>query len=461
MVNIKKKDIYTVTITDYTDEGLGVGKVNLPGTESFFPLFIKNTAIGDVLEAEVMKLKSGYGYARMVNLVEASPDRKDPGCKVFGKCGGCRLRHIRYDAQLEWKEKRVADVMERVGGVKAGVDFELMPVIGMDDTLRYRNKAQYPVGEKDRKAVTGFYAERTHSVIPVEDCLIEHESNRDILKVIRDYIDKKKIPVYDETRGEGVIRHVLIRTAFARDEIMVCLVVNAGKEIIGKLGELADILKDNKSIRSFMVNYNTRNTNVILGDREDVIYGESYITDSIGDLQFRISAGSFFQVNPAQTIRLYEKALEYCELQGDENVWDLYCGIGTISLFLAQKAGSVLGVEVFEKAVENARENAALNAVSNVSFICAKAEDVVLDSGIERPDVVVVDPPRKGCDGKLLETIAESGAKRLVYVSCNPATLARDTAVLRELGLSLLKLQPVDMFPETTGVENVALFMRT
>ena len=456
---INKNDRFTVDIIDYTDEGLGVGKVKLPGTESFLTLFIKNTAVGDRVITEVIKLKKSYGYGRLIEVIKPSRDRRDPVCKVFGKCGGCQLRHISYEAQLSWKEKRVADVMERVGGVKAGKDFVFFPIIGMSDCQRYRNKAQYPVGKKDGKTVTGFYAGRTHSIIPASDCLIEHKDNAAILKSIRDFWDREGLSVYDENTGEGMLRHILIRTGFATNEIMVCLVVNSKKTVKNRILELADILSKNSKIKSFLVNYNNKKTNVILGGKEEVIFGKSYITDCISDLKFKISAGSFFQVNPVQTVKLYEKALEFADLSGEETVWDLYCGTGTISLFLARKAGFVYGVEIFEKAVGDARENAVLNNINNVSFLCSDAQEMSLNTDVDNPDVVVVDPPRKGCDEKLLATIVQSGAKRLVYVSCNPATLARDTALLTESGFVLDKLQPVDMFPETTGVECVALFV--
>ena len=462
MVTIKKNERYTVEITDYTEEGLGVGKVKMADGESFFPLFIKNTAVGDKIVAEVIKVKKTYGYGRIIEVLSPSADRKDPGCAVFGKCGGCQLRHIRYGAQLQWKERRVSDVMERVGGVKAGLDYEFLPIVGMDDTARYRNKAQYPVGIKDGKTVTGFYAGRTHAIIPTDDCMIEHEDNAEILRFIRCFWDDSKLSVYNEETGKGILRHILIRTAFTSKETMVCLVVNlkdSDEKYLKKFERLGEELKkSNDNISSFILNFNSKKTNVILGDKERVIFGQGFITDHICDLRFRVSAGSFFQVNPVQTVKLYEKALEFAGLTGEENVWDLYCGTGTISLFLAKKAGFVYGVESFEKAVEDAKTNAKDNMIENVRFICSKAEDIKIGEDISRPDVIVVDPPRKGCDERLLETITKAGTKRLVYVSCNPATLARDTAILNASGMSLKSLQPVDMFPETTGVENVALF---
>ena len=462
MVTIKKNEKYTVEITDYTEEGLGVGKVKMADGESFFPLFIKNTAVGDKVVAEVIKVKKTYGYGRIIEILSPSSDRKDPDCVVFGKCGGCQLRHIRYEAQLQWKEKRVSDVMERVGGVKAGVDYEFLPIIGMDDTVRYRNKAQYPVGSKDGMTVTGFYAGRTHAIIPTNDCMIEHEGNADILRRIRCFWDSNKLSVYKEESGSGILRHILIRTAFASKETMVCLVVNLkddDKKYLKEFNSLGEELKKiNNNISSFILNFNNKKTNVILGDKEQVIFGKGFITDYISDLRFRVSAGSFFQVNPVQTVKLYEKALEFAGLTGKENVWDLYCGTGTISLFLAKKAGFVYGVESFEKAVEDAKINAEDNGIKNVRFICSKAEEIKIGEDISRPDLIVVDPPRKGCDERLLETIANSDAKRLVYVSCNPATLARDTAILSRSGIFLKRLLPVDMFPETTGVENVAFF---
>ena len=484
---LKKNDKVCVEITDYTDEGLGVGKaVTDDGT---FTLFVKDTAVGDRAEVLVTGVKKSFGYGRLLSVLTPSPDRNDPECPVASGCGGCTLRHISYEAQLKWKEKRVRDCMKRIGGMAPGKDFELFPVKGMDKPYRYRNKAQYPVGLKDGCVVTGFYAGRTHSVIASEDCLIEPEGFGKMLKLIREFAGKNNITVYDESTGKGILRHVLMREGMGGDEIMVCLVVNAapGHKSLSVFERLSSELKGFPAVKTFLMSHNTLRTNVILGEKETVLFGDGRIRDCIGGRVYEISARSFYQVNPLQTKVLYDTAAEYAGLTGTEMVWDLYCGTGTIGLYLADKAKTVYGVEIVERAVEDAKRNAELNRVSNAAFACGKAEDILISADVSEtgftstgsvnpehcrrepvevnrrihlppPDVIVIDPPRKGCDGKLLDTIAGSGAARVVYVSCNPATFARDAAVLAEKGYRLECLQPVDMFPHTTGVEVVALF---
>lgn len=482
---LKKNDKVCIDITDYTDEGLGVGRARVG--EGTLALFVKDTAIGDRIEAVVTRLCKTYGYGRLLSVLEPSPDRTDPQCSVSTTCGGCRLRHISYPAQLAWKEKRVSDCMERIGGLVPGKDFELLPIVGMDKPLRYRNKAQYPVCYRNGKTVTGFYAGRTHTVVESEDCLIEPESFGNILRVIREYADLNNISVYDEGTGKGLIRHVLLREGMGGEQLMVCIIVNAlpGDKCLEVFEELAETLRKIPEIKTFILSHNTKLTNVILGRKETVLFGNGRIRDMIGDRLFEISAGSFYQVNPLQTAVLYEKTADAAQLKGQETVWDLYCGTGTISLFLAKNAGSVYGVELSESAVRDAIRNTALNGMDNVHFYCGKAEDtIIVRAGASKhnidthslegqdnhsfennirlpaPDVIVVDPPRKGCDQKLIATIINSGADRLVYVSCNPATMARDAKELACGGYRLEMLQPVDMFPHTTGVECVGRFCR-
>ena len=481
---LKKNDKVCVEITDYTDEGLGVGKT-VTG-EGSFTLFVKDTAVGDRAEVVVTKVNKTFGYGRPVSVIEASPDRCDPECPVASRCGGCSLRHISYEAQLKWKEKRVKDCMDRIGGLTPGKDFGFFSIKGMDVPGRYRNKAQYPVGIKDGRIVTGFYAGRTHSVIASDDCLIEPEGFGRILKEIRAFAEENKISVYDEKTGRGILRHMLLREGMGGKEIMVCLVVNAlpGSGKLSVFEGLADKLTRMPEIRTFLLSHNTSRTNVVLGREETCLFGEGRIRDRVGDRLYDISARSFYQVNPEQTKVLYDTAAEYAGLTGSETVWDLYCGTGTIGLYLADRAGSVYGVEVVQSAVDDARQNAKTNGVSNASFFCGKAEDIVIKADcsdicpekalpgmaaaghtggsitLPHPDVIVVDPPRKGCDTRLLDTISGSGAKRIVYVSCNPATFARDASVLTDSGYRLEKLQPVDMFPHTTGVECVGVFIR-
>ncbi len=486
---LKKNDKVCVDITDYTDDGLGIGKADTD--EGTFTLFIKDTAIGDRVETAVTKLCKGYGYGRLLKVQKPSPDRIQPLCPVASRCGGCTLRHIGYKAQLEWKAKRVSDCMFRIGGLKAGKDYKIYPVAGMEEPERYRNKAQYPVGMKDGSIVTGFFAGRTHSVIPSEDCLIEPEAFGEILKTIKAYAQKKCLSVYDEQSGKGLIRHILIREGMGGSQIMVCIIVNAspGEKCLAVFDGLSEILGKQPEIKTFLLSHNTERTNVILGKKETVLFGDGRIKDRIGTKEYEISARSFYQVNPGQTGVLYEKVRESAKLTGREIVWDLYCGTGTISLFLADRADAVYGVEVVESAVEDAKRNAVLNGTENVYFYCGKAEDIILydndpdrpgifykcrgtqddaslqnnkraekKTGLPRPDVIVVDPPRKGCDAQLIDTITGSRAVRVVYVSCNPATLARDAALLSKGGYKPVSLQPVDMFPHTTGVECVAVF---
>ncbi len=485
---IKKNDKVCIDITDYTDEGLGIGRAKT--SEGTFTLFVKDTAIGDRVEAVVTKVCKTYGYARLLSVTKPSPDRTDTGCPVASPCGGCSLRHISYEAQLKWKQKRVTDCMSRIGSLAAGEDYELRPIAGMDDPARYRNKAQYPMGVKEGRIVTGFYAGRTHTIIASDDCMIEPRAFADILAAIRTFAERNSLSVYDEETGSGLLRHVLLREGMDGKELMVCVIVNAppGDKRFLVFEELVRELKEIREIKTILLSHNTKRTNVILGEKETCLYGEGRIRDKIGENVYEISARSFYQVNPAQTKVLYDKTTVAAGLTGKETVWDLYCGTGTISLFLAGKAREVYGVEIVSAAVEDAKRNAALNGISNAHFACGRAEDIIIDDSepdlklsgrqvrgsqelhgegdntdlqLPPPDVIVVDPPRKGCDGKLIETIAGSGAKKLVYVSCNPATLARDAGMLAGRGYKLKTLEPVDMFPHTTGVECVAEFVST
>ena len=346
--------------------------------------------------------------------------------------------------------------MIRIGGF---ANPPLLPVIGMEEPFHYRNKAQFPVGrDREGRVVTGFYASRTHSIIPNTDCVLGVSENREILKIILEFMEKEGISPYDEVSGEGLLRHVLIRKGFATGELMVCLVLN-GERFPG-IERLADRLFAIPGMTSLTLNVNRKNTNVIMGEKLLPVRGETFITDRIGSIWYRISPLSFYQVNPVQTRKLYETALNYAGLTGTETVWDLYCGIGTISLFLAQKAGKVYGVEVVPEAIEDARKNAEINGISNVEFYEGKAEEILpgmyREKGI-RADVIVVDPPRKGCDRACLDTMLSMAPKRIVYVSCDSATLARDLKILCEGGYELKEVQPVDMFPQTAGIENVAL----
>lgn len=482
-MDYKKDDRVTLTINDIGTDGEGIGKVD------GYTLFVKDAIIGDVIEAKIIKAKKNYGYARLESIITPSKDRVKPDCSVARQCGGCQIQQMSYESQLRFKEKLVKDNICRIGGL---TDYEYLPIIGMEIPYHYRNKAQYPVGySKDKEIIMGFYAGRTHSIIPCTDCSIGAKENKYILDIIKSWMELNGVRPYDEETEKGLIRHVLIRTGYHTDEIMVCLVINAtsmpkklADSLVNRLTQVSFDAEEssNKKITSIMVNYNTEKTNVILGNRCDTLWGRAYIEDYIKDIKFQISPLSFFQVNPRQTEKLYGKALEFAELSGEETVWDLYCGIGTISLFLAKKAKRVYGVEIVPQAIEDARNNARINSIDNAEFFVGKAEEVVpefyekakqmaADESLSKeekelakrsinPDVVVVDPPRKGCDETLLNTIVKMGPKRIVYVSCDSATLARDLKILDGLGYKTVKVQAVDQFSHTVHVETVCLLSR-
>lgn len=446
----KKNDVYSLTITDINTDGDGVGK--LEG----FPIFVKDTVIGDVAEVKLIKVKKNYGYGRLIKLIQPSKKRVEPHCSVARQCGGCQLQFYSYSEQLRFKENKVKNHLERIGKV---TEYRIHPIIGMEEPFHYRNKAQFPVGrKKDGKLTIGFYAGRTHSIIEQEDCVIGDKRNQVILPIVLEFMEEYGISPYQEAVHTGLVRHILIRHGYHTGEIMVCIVING--TVLPYAEELAKRLQKVEQISSIMVNSNREKTNVILGKELTTIWGKDTITDYIGEIRFQISPLSFFQINPIQTEKLYKKVLEYSGLNGEEVVWDLYCGIGTISLFLAQRARKVYGVEIVTHAIENARENARINGIENVEFIVGKAEEVLPNWYAQNPeqaDVIVVDPPRKGCDEKLLYTIAEMKPKRIVYVSCDSATLARDVRILNEMGYSLEEVTPVDMFPQTVHVETVCL----
>ena len=450
---MNKNEIVVVKIEDMSENGEGIGKVE------GYTLFVKDAVLGDTVKARITKAKKNYGFARCEEITEPSPYRVEPPCAVSRACGGCQLQALSYEKQLEFKENKVRNCLERIGGFQ---DVKLRPIIGMENPLGYRNKAQFPVGKsKDGRIITGFYAGRTHSIIEHGRCLLGSGKNEEVLHIIKQYMEEFGVSPYDEVTMQGVVRHILIREGFHTGQIMVCIVINAAG--LPNEAVLIDRLCMVSGMTSILVNINTENTNVILGDQTRLLWGNEKIQDKIGDLVFNISAKSFFQVNSVQTTRLYERALEYAALTGEETVWDLYCGIGTISLFLAQKAKKVYGVEIVEEAVNDARENAVENRIENVEFFAGKAEEVVpkkLESEGLNADVIVVDPPRKGCDEKLLEAIVEIAPKRVVYISCDPATLARDLKFLCGNGYALVEGTAVDMFPMGRHVETVVLMSR-
>ena len=446
----RKNDIVTLKIEDCGIDGEGIGKAD------GFTVFVKDAVIGDTVRAKIMKAKKNYGYGRLEEIITPSPDRVEPKCQFARQCGGCQLQALSYEKQLEFKTSKVRGHLERIGGF---TDIPMEKILGMEQPFHYRNKAQFPVGKsKDGRIITGFYAGRTHSIIENRDCALGVTRNKEVLDRVIAHMEKFHIQPYDENTGKGLVRHVLIRYGFFTDEMMVCLIIN-GEKLPGEEA-LVKSLRQIPEAVSVMVNVNKKRNNVILGEKVRLLWGQPYITDKIGEISYQISPLSFFQVNPYQTGRLYGKALEYAQLSGNETVWDLYCGIGTISLFLAQKAKMVRGVEIIPAAIENAKENACLNGFANTEFFVGKAEEVLPEQFArtgERADVIVVDPPRKGCDETLLSTIIEMQPDRVVYVSCDSATLARDLKYLCERGYELKKVCPVDMFPNTVSVETVVL----
>lgn len=447
---MKKDDLIEVTIEDLSEEGTGIGKFE------GMTFFIKDAVIGDRVRAKIMKLKKTYGFARLMEVLTPSPDRVEPLCPVARQCGGCQIQAMSYEAQLAFKTRKVENNLKRIG------KFEEIPmesIIGMEDPFHYRNKAQFPFGKnRDGKIITGFYAGRTHSIIKNTSCHLGKEVNEEILEKILAWMNAFHVEPYNEATGKGLMRHSLIRCGFRTGEIMVCLVIN-GRKIPGEEA-LVDSLKIIPGMTSISLNVNKEKTNVILGREVINLWGRPYIEDYIGEVKYQISPLSFFQVNPVQTERLYGKALEYAGLTGEETVWDLYCGIGTISLFLARKARKVYGVEIIPDAIEDARRNASLNGFTNTEFYVGKAEEVLPEKyekeGV-RADVIVVDPPRKGCDETLLSTMVKMQPERIVYVSCDSATLARDLRYLCDNGYELKRVCPADMFPQTVHVETVVL----
>ena len=448
----KKNDLLTVTIEDMGHDGEGIGKVD------GYTVFVKDTVIGDKVQAKIMKAKKNYGYARLVEIMEPSKDRVEPRCPYARQCGGCQIQALSYEKQLAYKQQKIENNLIRIGGFQKE-EIPMQPIIGMEDPYHYRNKAQFPVGcDKEGHLIAGFYAGRTHSIISNRKCYLGVEVNEQILNLVLAHMEAYDIPAYDETTGKGLVRHVLIRYGFQSKEIMVCLVVNGSRipgaeDLIAKLREIP-------GMTSISLNINREKTNVILGRKGKLLWGQEYITDTIGPIAYQISPQSFYQVNPVQTQKLYEKALEYAGLEGNETVWDLYCGIGTISLFLAQKAKQVYGVEIVPAAIEDAKRNATLNHITNAEFFVGKAEEVLPEKyekeGIYA-DVIVVDPPRKGCEESVLATMVKMQPKRIVYVSCDSATLARDLKYLRGEGYEVKKVQGVDQFPHTVHVETVVL----
>ena len=447
---IKKNDIYTIEIEDLSTDGSGIGKVD------GYTLFVKDALIGDTAEVKVIKTKKNYGYGRLMRIITPSPDRVEAPCSHARSCGGCQIQHLSYERQLAFKENKVRNLLSRVGHVE---DYVMHPIIGMENPYYYRNKAQFPVGlGKDGQIVTGFYAGHTHVIVDSTHCCIQAPVNEQLLAIVKKWMTDHDIAPYDETTHKGLVRHILTRVGFTTKEIMVCLIINGRK--LPHSESLVEALREIPGMTSISFNINQEKTNVILGNKVVTLWGQDYITDYIGDVRYQISPLSFYQVNPVQTEKLYGAALQFANPGPDDVIWDLYCGIGTISLFMAQKAKQVYGVEIVPQAIEDARENARLNGIENVEFFVGKAEEVLPKQYEEDKvyaDVIVVDPPRKGCDPVCLDTIVMMGPKKVVYVSCDSATLARDVKYLEERGYWVERVSCVDMFPMSGHVETVIM----
>ena len=449
---MEKNQEFTVSIEDMSEDGAGIGKLD------GYIWFIKDAVIGDVVRARAMKMKKNYGFARLMEILTPSAARVEPRCPVARQCGGCQLQAMSYEEQLKFKERKVKNHLLRIGKFRED-EIHMLPIMGMEEPWRYRNKAQFPFGmDKNGNIMAGFYAGRTHDIIECGDCLLGAEENKDILDIIKGFMRDHNIRPYDETAHKGLVRHALIRKGFHSSELMVCLVIN-GKDIPLK-EQLVEELCRIKGMASISYSINQEKTNVIMGKEIVNLYGPGYITDNIGNVTYQISPLSFYQVNPVQTEKLYGTALEYAGLTGSETVWDLYCGIGTISLFLAQNAKKVYGVEIVPQAIEDARRNAALNHITNAEFFTGKAEEVLPEQYAKNKvyaDVIVVDPPRKGCDQVCLDTILKMAPKRVVYVSCDSSTLARDLRYLADGGYEVEKVRCCDMFGQSCHVETVVL----
>ncbi|MEK3889801.1 23S rRNA (uracil(1939)-C(5))-methyltransferase RlmD [Bacillus sp. FSL K6-3431] len=449
---INKNDYIDVIFEDLTHDGNGVAKVD------GYPLFVANGLPGEKAKVKVTKLNKGYGFGRLMEIYEESEYRVEPPCPIYSQCGGCQLQHLSYEGQLLAKEKQVRDVMQRIGKLD---NVKIHPTLGMEDPWRYRNKAQVPIGEREGGLIGGFYQQRSHDIIDMEECLIQFEQNDVVLQKVKEICGKYGVRAYNEQANKGTLRHVMVRYGKVTGEIMVVLITRT-PDLQNQKKIIEEITAAIPGIKSIVQNVNKKRTNVIFGEQTKVLWGEEVIYDYIGDIKFAISARSFFQVNPEQTKVLYDKALEYAGLSGNENVIDAYCGIGTISLFLAKKAKNVYGVEIVPEAIEDARKNAELNGITNAEFAVGEAEVVIPNwyKQGNKADVLVVDPPRKGCDQALLDTIINMKPEKVVYVSCNPATLARDLRILEDGGYQTVEVQPVDMFPMTTHVECVSLLQR-
>ncbi len=448
-MDLKKNDSIELEITGYTAEGSGIGRYQE------IAVFVPLAAAGDRLRVKILKTAKTYAFGKLESVIEPSRDRIAPDCPQFALCGGCVYRHIGYEAELRSKQQRVQDALERIGGFR---DLKVEPIVSAENPDHYRNKAQIPIGEIDGKIQMGFFANHSHRIIPCDSCYLQPEVFTAAMQAFQEWAGQSGEDVYREETGRGRLRHLYLRQAGATGEVMVCVVVNGNG--LHHEPELAELLREKvPGLKSVIINVNREKTNVILGKKNRTVWGSDHITDILCGLKFNISPMSFYQVNRDQAERLYSIAGEYAALTGNETLLDLYCGTGTIGLSMAHKAGKVIGVELVGQAVEDAKMNAARNGIHNAEFLCmdaVKAASMLSDRG-EKPDVIILDPPRKGCDAELIETVANMAPKRVVYVSCDPATLARDLKLFASKGYKPQTATPVDMFPRTSHVETVVL----
>jgi 23S rRNA (uracil1939-C5)-methyltransferase len=451
-IPVEKNKDYEIDIAGMGYEGEGVGKIE------DFTIFVQGALLGETVKIRIVKTSKSFAFGKLLEIIKPSPDRTEPACEIYKRCGGCQLQHLSYEGQLKYKTQRVVDAITRIGKLS---DVKVNETIGMDIPYRYRNKVQLPIGIENAVVKIGFYAQRTHEIIGMDNCIIQDEIADKVVKLTKEWIQKYNISTYNELNHSGVLRHIMIRRGFKTGEVMVVLVTKVRELPYSK--EFVDtMLKNIDGIKSIVQNINDKKTNVILGEKCKTLWGEENISDYIGEFNFKISPLSFFQVNPVQTEVLYNKTLEYAGLEGPETVFDAYCGTGTISLFLSKKCKKVYGVEIVPQAIENAIENAKTNKIKNAEFIVGESEKIIpelISKGI-KAEVVVVDPPRKGCEKALLEAIAQMAPEKIVYVSCDVSTLARDLAILQDLGYKAVEIQPVDMFPQTAHVECVVLIER-
>ena len=439
---MNKNDIFEIEITGMTEDGSGVGRAE------GLAVFVPYTIIGEKVRVLITKVLKTYAFAKLLEVIEPSENRLKSECPYFYKCGGCQLWHMDYSAELEYKQKKVEDAILRIGKI----DTEVSPIVGCDLTERYRNKVQLPVSENG----IGFYRRNSHDVIDMDDCLLQTEQAKKIVDIVRDWIKKYEIKAYDEKENNGILRHIYLREG--KEGVLLTLVVT--DKDVPNINKLINSLKTD--VVGIVLNINSKNTNVVLGRENITVFGKGTLADKIGDVEFEISPNSFYQVNALQTYKLYDIARNMVALKGNETLWDMYCGIGTIGQFMASKAGRIVGVEIVPEAIEDAKKNAVRNNIKNAEYYCGAAEDLadgLIKKGL-KPDVVILDPPRKGCDEKLLNTVVGANPERIVYVSCKPSTLARDLKYLTEKGYNVKKIVPVDMFPRTSHVECCVLLCR-